>query len=101
MTNSDYIVKAAIKKVTEKLNDLLVEKIEEAANIAQDAPDKIKKEFDLLRDSIIQEAERMAREVNTKENMKKNTFQESEIISALQEIEKINEEIEQLNKKIN
>ena len=30
MTNSDYLLKAAIKKVTEKLNELLVEKIEEA-----------------------------------------------------------------------
>ena len=38
MTNSDYLLKAAIKKVTEKLNEILVEKIEEATNIAQDAP---------------------------------------------------------------
>ena len=30
MTNSDYLLKAAIKKVTEKLNELLVEKIEES-----------------------------------------------------------------------
>ena len=37
MTNSDYLLKAAIKKVTEKLNEILVEKIEEATNIAQDA----------------------------------------------------------------
>ena len=29
MTNSDYLLKAAIKKVTEKLNEILVEKIEE------------------------------------------------------------------------
>ena len=33
MTNSDYLLKAAIKKVTEKLNEIVVEKIEEAANI--------------------------------------------------------------------
>ena len=30
MTNSDYLLKAAIKKVTEKLNKIVVEKIEEA-----------------------------------------------------------------------
>ena len=36
MTNSDYLLKAAIKKVTEKLNEILVEKIEEATNIAKD-----------------------------------------------------------------
>jgi len=43
MTNSDYLLKAAIKKVTEKLNEILVEKIEEATNIAQDAPEFSKK----------------------------------------------------------
>ena len=37
MTNSDYLLKAAIKKVTEKLNEIVVEKIEVATNIAQDA----------------------------------------------------------------
>ena len=39
MTNSDYLLKATIKKVTEKLNEILVDKIEEATNIAQDAPE--------------------------------------------------------------
>ena len=53
MTNSDYLLKAAIKKVTEKLNEILVEKIEEATNIAQDAPEILKKEFDSLKESII------------------------------------------------
>ena len=56
MTNSDYLLKAAIKKVTEKLNEILVEKIEEATNIAQDAPEILKKEFDILKESIIEEA---------------------------------------------
>jgi len=46
MTNSDYLLKAAIKKVTEKLNEILVEKIEEATNIAQDAPEILKKGFE-------------------------------------------------------
>ena len=55
MTNSDYLLKAAIKKVTEKLNEILVDKIEEATNIAQDAPEIIKKEFDSLKESIIEE----------------------------------------------
>ena len=59
MTNSDYLLKAAIKKVTEKLNEIVVEKIEEATNIAQDAPEIIKKEFDSLKEAIIEEAARM------------------------------------------
>ena len=68
MTNSDYLLKAAIKKVTEKLNEIVVEKIEEASNIAQDAPEKIKKEFDTLKEAIIEEAARMENEVSKHRN---------------------------------
>tara|TARA_B100000945_G_C20318126_1_gene566232 strand:+ start:172 stop:483 length:312 start_codon:yes stop_codon:yes gene_type:complete len=100
MTNSDYILKAAIKKVTEKLNQILSEKIEEATNIAQDAPEMIKKEFDTLKESIIEEASRMENQINTN-NPTSETKQEHKITQALEEINNINKQIERLNNKIN
>ncbi|MDC3041054.1 hypothetical protein OA105_01520 [Prochlorococcus sp. AH-736-B08] len=101
MANSDYLLKAAIKKVTEKLNEILVDKIEEATNIANDAPEIIKKEFDSLRESIIEEASRMEKEENIQENETSNSHQNSIIKNALNEIERINKQIELCNKKIN
>ena len=101
MTNSDYLLKAAIKKVTEKFNDILAEKIEEASNIAQEVPEILKKEFDNLKDSIIEEAERMEKAVNINKNEVTNSFSDSKIKEALNEIDKINNQIELLNKKIN
>ena len=101
MTNSDYLLKAAIKKVTEKLNEILVEKIEEATNIAQDAPEILKKEFDSLKESIIEEASRMETAENIQENESTNTYQDYKIKNALSEIEGINKQIDLLNKTIN
>ena len=101
MTNSDYLFKAAIKKVTEKLNDILTEKIEEVTNIAQDAPDIFKKEFDNLKESIIEEASKMEKTENVQENMPTNTYQNSKIKKALNEIEIINKQIDLFNKKMN
>ena len=101
MTNSDYLLKAAIKKVTEKLNEVLVEKIEEATNIAQDGPEILKKEFDSLKESIIEEASRMEKTENIQENESTNTYQVSKIKKALNEIEGINKQIDLLNKTIN
>ena len=101
MTNSDYLLKAAIKKVTEKLNEILVEKIEEATNIAQDAPEILKKEFDILKESIIEEASRLEKVENFQENESSNTYQDSKIKKALNEIEGINEQIDLFNKNIN
>ena len=101
MTNSDYLLKAAIKKVTEKLNEILVEKIEEAANIAQDAPEMLKKEFDSFKESIIEEASRMEQAENIQENEPTNTYQNSEIQKAFNEIEGINNQIDLFNNVIN
>ena len=101
MTNSDYLLKAAIKKVTEKLNEILVEKIEEATNIAQDAPEILKKEFDSLKESIIEEASKMEKAENIQEHETTNTYQNSKIKEALNEIEEINKQIDLFNKTIN
>ena len=101
MTNSDYLLKAAIKKVSEKLNEILVGKIEEAANIAQDTPEILKKEFDILKESIIEEASRMEKAENIQENYSTNTYQDSKIKKALNEIESINKQIDLFNQTIN
>ena len=101
MTNSDYLLKAAIKKVTEKLNEILVEKIEEATNIAQDVPEILKKEFDSLKESKIEEASRMEKSENIKENELSNTYEDYKIKKALNEIEGINKQIDLFNKTIN
>jgi len=101
MTNSDYLLKAAIKKVTEKLNEILVEKIEEATNIAQDAPEIIKKEFDSLKESIIEEASRLEKAENIEENESTNTYQDPKIKKAFNEIEGINKQIDLFNENIN
>ena len=102
MTNSDYLLKAAIKKVTEKLNEIVVEKIEEASNIAQDAPEIIKKEFDTLKEAIIEEAARMKKETSINRNTDTTKSNKDPNFSeALNEIEEIKEKIEQLNIKMN
>ena len=101
MTNSDYLLKAAIKKVTEKLNEILVDKIEEATIIAQDAPEILKNEFDSLKESIIEEASRMEKAENIQENEPKNNYEDPKIKKALNEIEGINKKIDLFNKIIN
>ena len=101
MTNSDFLLKAAIKKLTEKLSEILVEKIEEATNIAQDAPVILKKEFDNLKKSIIEEASRMEKSENVQEDKSANTYQDSKIKKALNEIEGINKQIALFNEILN
>ena len=102
MTNSDYLLKAAIKKVTEKFNRIVVEKIEEATNIAQDVPEKIKKEFDTLKEAIIEEAARMENEVSKSRNADTSESNQDPYLSdVLKEIEDIKVKIDHFNRKMN
>ena len=102
MTNSDYLLKAAIKKVTEKLNEIVAEKIEEATNIAQDAPEIIKKEFDTLKEAIFEEAERMEKEmIKDKNTETSESYKDQNLNEVVKEIEEIKEIIEEFNVKMN
>ena len=78
-----------------------MKKIEEATNIAQDAPEILKKEFDNLKESIIEEASRMEKAENIKENESANSYQDSKIKKVLNEIQEINKQIDLFNKNIN
>jgi len=100
MTNSDYLLKATVKKLGEKLNQTFLEKIEDATNAAQEVPDLIKKEIDGLKDEIIKEAIRM-------KNSDKSPFNEDEFErenswnnKALSKIKEIHTQLENLNKKL-
>ena len=102
MTNSDYLLKAAIKKVTEKLNEIVLEKIEEASNIAQDVPEKIKKEFDTLKEEIIEEAARMENGVSKNINTyASESNQDPNLSVVLKELEDIKIKIDNFNRKLN
>ena len=102
MTNSDYLLKAAIKKVTEKLNEIVLEKIEEATTIAQDAPEIIKKEFDMLKEAIIEEAARMEQEMSKNNNTDTSeSYKDPNLSEVLKVIEEIKEKIEQVNMNLN
>ena len=102
MTNSDYLLKAAIKKVSEKLNEIVVEKFEEATSIAQEAPEIIKKELDTLKGAIIEEAARMENEMSQKRNTNNSeSYTDPNLNEVLKEIQEIQEKIEKFNMKMN
>ena len=101
MSKSDYLLKAAIKTVAEKLNKIFVDKIEEASNIAQDVPEIIQKEFDALKDSIIEEAIKMEKNIKNENPTNSKINQDPNIIIALEEIQFINKQIDEVNKEMN
>ena len=100
MSNSDYLIKATVKKISERLNKTFIGKVEEAANVAQEVPEILKKEIEELKDEIIQEAKRLEVIENDDNFGKPKTSLNPKIKQSLEKIESIKNNLENLNKLI-
>ena len=100
MSNSDYLIKATVKKISERFNKTFAEKFEEAANAAQEVPEILKKEIEELKDEIIQEAKRLEVIENDDNFGKPKTSLNPKIKQSLEKIESIKNNLENLNKLI-
>jgi len=97
MSNSDYLIKATVKKISERLNKTFIGKVEEAANAAQEVPDIVKKELEELKDDIIQEAKRLE-EIDNDDNFREpKSSSNSKIEQSLEKIKSIKSYLENLN----
>ena len=97
MSSSDYLIKATVKKISERINRTFVGKFEEAANVAQEVPEIFKKEIEDLKDEIIQEAKRLE-EIESDDNFRKQKSSfNPKIDQSLEKIESIKTYLENLN----
>ena len=97
MSNSDYLIKATVKKISERLNKTFIGKVEEATNVAQEVPDIVKKELEELKDDIIQEAKRLEEIDSDKDCSKPKKSFNSKIDQSLGKIKSIQTYLENLN----
>ena len=100
MSNSDYLIKATVKKISERLNKNFMGKVEEAADIVQEVPEILKKEIEDLKDEIIQEAKRLE-EIESDDNLREpKTSVNPKLEQSLEKIESIRTYLENLNELI-
>ena len=97
MSNSDYLMKATLKKISERLNKTFIGKVEKAANVAQEVPEMLKKEIEDLKDEIIQEAKRLE-EIESDDNLREPKASiNPQFKQSLEKIESIRTYLENLN----
>ena len=97
MSNSDYLIKATVKKISERLNKTFIGKVEKAANVAQEVPEMLKKEIEDLKDEIIQEAKRLE-EIESDDNLREPKASiNPQVEQSLEKIESIRTYLENLN----
>jgi len=97
MSNSDYLIKATVKKISERLNKTFIGKVEEAADIVQEVPEILKKEIEDLKDEIIKEAKRLE-EIEIDDNLREaKSSLNPKIEQSLSKIESIKSCLANLN----
>ena len=97
MSNSDYLIKATVKKISERLNKTFIGKVEKAANVAQEVPEMLKKEIEDLKDEIIQESKRLE-EIESDDNLRETKDSiNPQVEQSLEKIESIRTYLENLN----
>ncbi len=97
MSSSDYLIKATVKKISERLNKTFIGKVEEAANVAQEVPEILKKEIEDLKDEIIQEAKRLEG-IDSDDHLRESKASlNPKIEQSLEKIESIRTYLENLN----
>jgi len=97
MSNSDYLIKATVKKISERLNKTFIGKVEEAANVAQDVPEMLKKEIEDLKDEIIQEAKRLEEIENDDNSRESKVSLNPKVEQSLEKIRSIRTYLNNLN----
>ena len=97
MSNSDYLIKATIKTISEKLNKTFSSKIDEAATAAQEVPELLKKEIEILKDEIIDEAKRMEEESKNEPTNKEDGTNDSIFNKTSKKISLINKKLNEIN----
>ena len=97
MSNSDYLIKATIKTLSEKLNRTFSSKLEEAATAAQEVPEIFKKEIEILKDEIVDEAKRMEKESKNESPNKKDGTNDPIFNKASKKISLITKKLNEIN----
>ena len=97
MSNSDYLIKATIKTISEKLNRTLSSKIDEAAIAAQEVPELLKKEIEILKDEIMDEVKKMEEESKNESSNKEVGTNDPTFNKASKKISLITKKLNEIN----
>ena len=100
MATSDNLLKAAINRIKVRLGDQILDLASQISVLSKDAPGKLQKEWELLKEEIYSEAERLTKEENENDKNNSNHEKQPGAESALEKIDSIRARVAKLHKVI-
>ena len=99
MSPNKTLIKATINRIASRLSESLYNSLNKLSTLAKDAPDKIKEEWVIFQEEVIEEVERMSQESNETSNQEDKQSQ-SEHNNLQSKIDHLREEVARLSKEL-
>ena len=102
MSDSEILLKAAIKRITARIAEKLIDSAQEFSEITEELPQKIQNEWSNFKEEVIEESERLKKtndpkEKNPKEHLSKEDSIQIQIDNIRSKVIEINKYIEEKN----
>ena len=101
MSSSDYLLKATINRLTARLSEKIVDSVAKLTIISQEAPEKIRKEWEVFQEEVNQEADRLDNEKHNETEKAKEDLSNEKIENSQEKIDRIRSKISVLESSLN
>ena len=99
MSDSEILLKAAINRITARIQEKLIKSAEEFSEIAEEIPQKLQDEWSSFKEEVIKESERLEQKTNLSKEKNSNKQSTKEDLTKAQ-IDKLRSKVIEINKSI-
>ena len=99
MSDSEILLKAAINRITARIQEKLIKSAEEFSEIAEEIPQKLQDEWSSFKEEVIKESERLEKKTNLSKEKNSNKQTTKEDLTKAQ-IDKLRSKVIEINKSI-
>ncbi|ABX08160.1 hypothetical protein [Prochlorococcus marinus] len=100
MSSSENLLKATLNRLTVRIGSKIVNAAAELAVIAQEGPERLKEEWQILKDEIITEANRLDTDSNGKDVSQESDAKDKEPNSTKAKIDLIRVKVSELTREL-
>ena len=97
MSDSEILLKAAINRITARIQEKLIKSAEEFSEIAEEIPQKLQDEWCSFKEEVIKESERLEKKTNLSKEKNSNQQSTKEDLTKAQ-IDKLRSKVIEINK---
>ena len=99
MSDSEILLKAAINRITARIQEKLIKSAQEFSEIAEEIPQKLQDEWSSFKEEVIEESERLKKKTTSSKEKNSNQPSNKEDLTQAQ-IDKLRSKVIEINKSI-